>query len=116
MFKAGEPLINTVGLPGAHGATVTGTQGAEVNTPDAAAVAATTAGLVVELHIPKVANLLSRIQAIGFPSAITNLVGENAKPDVTVPNEHLHIVPILTGSATIIPPIHTPLYYQQLSC
>lgn len=36
LFKAGMPRTSTVGLPGAQGATVAGTQG--VGTPDAAAV------------------------------------------------------------------------------
>src|SRR5262245_5499793 len=53
LARAGAPATSTVGLPGAQGPVGTGTQGAGVNTPRAAAVAATTAGLVGALHIPK---------------------------------------------------------------
>jgi hypothetical protein len=49
--NAGEPVTNTV-AGGAQGAVVAGTHGAGVNTPEAAAVAACTAGLAGELHIP----------------------------------------------------------------
>lgn len=53
LLKAGLPPINTVGLPGAQGAAVTGIQGIGVSTPIAAAVAAATVGLAGELHMPK---------------------------------------------------------------
>lgn len=53
LFKAGFPPTNTVGLPGAQGAAVTGIQGIGVSTPRAAAVAAATMGLAGELHMPK---------------------------------------------------------------
>lgn len=50
--SAGTPLINTPGLQGTQGAAVWGTQGMGVRTPNAAAVAAATAGLAGQLHIP----------------------------------------------------------------
>lgn len=63
--------IRMVGLPGTHGATVIGVQGAGVGTPRAAAVAAATAGLAGQEHRPKghmLANgLLSMMLAAGIP-------------------------------------------------
>ncbi len=53
LLSVGMLLTNTVGLPGIHGATVTGVQGIGVGVPNAAAVAAITAGLVGLVHIPK---------------------------------------------------------------
>ena len=49
----------TVAEPGDQGATVFGTQGMGVSTPDAAAVAAATIGLVCVVHIPKVEILIT---------------------------------------------------------
>jgi hypothetical protein len=53
LFKAGKLAIITVAEPGTHGAGVTGVHGIGVNTPNAAVVAAATAGLAGDLHIPK---------------------------------------------------------------
>lgn len=53
LFKAGILAMRTVGDPGVHGATTTGTHGIGVNTPNAAAVAATTAGFAGLIHAPK---------------------------------------------------------------
>ena len=53
LFKAGKFAIITVGAPGAQGPGVTGVQGIGVKTPNAAAVAAATAGFAGDLHIPK---------------------------------------------------------------
>jgi hypothetical protein len=44
---------STVGAPGTQGAGVAGTHGMGVSTPKAAAVAAATSGLAMELHTPK---------------------------------------------------------------
>ena len=52
-FSAGLFPINTVALPGTHGAVNTGIHGWGVRTPNAAAVADATAGLAIEVHIPK---------------------------------------------------------------
>lgn len=46
-------LIHTSDIPGDQGVTVSGTHGAGVSTPPAAAVAAITAGLVSEEQVPK---------------------------------------------------------------
>ncbi|HEY9649506.1 MAG TPA: hypothetical protein V6C95_02505 [Coleofasciculaceae cyanobacterium] len=50
--SAGILLILVMMAPGFHGPTGTGTQGIGVRTPKAAVVAAATAGLAMELHIP----------------------------------------------------------------
>jgi hypothetical protein len=52
-FRAGALARITVGEPGAHGAGVIGTQGMGVSTPSAAVVAAATAGLAGQVHMPK---------------------------------------------------------------
>ena len=69
LLRAGIFPMRTVGDPGTQGAGVTGTQGIGVKTPRAAAVAAATAGLASELHIPKgkmfTMGLLSMILASG---------------------------------------------------
>jgi hypothetical protein len=53
LLSAGEPFIMTVGAPVTQGAVVTGMQGWGVRTPDAAAVAAATCGLLGVVHMPK---------------------------------------------------------------
>jgi hypothetical protein len=69
-FNAGLLATKTVGEPGTHGADVTGTQAAGVKTPNFAAVAAATAGLLGVLHIPKggifTTGLLSMMVAMGW--------------------------------------------------
>ena len=99
LFKAGIPPIKTVGLPGAQGATVSGTQGMGVNTPKAAIVAAITTGLVGEEHIPKVAKfsrgLLSIILAAGAP-AITLDNGNTVRGQGATPKIHWHKDPFVT--------------------
>jgi len=66
LFKAGNPPISTVELPGIHGADVFGTQGAGVKNTGGGRTVAGLAGL---LHIPKVGTfapgLLSIIVASG---------------------------------------------------
>jgi hypothetical protein len=68
--------FSTVGDPGAQGIGITGMHGAGVNTPIAAAVAAITAGLFGELHIPNggmfTTGSLSIMLAAG-PTAWTSL-------------------------------------------
>lgn len=53
LSSAGMFPIITVGAPGAHGAGITGMHGTGVRTPKAAVVAAATAGLAMDMHIPK---------------------------------------------------------------
>jgi hypothetical protein len=95
-LSAGKFAASTVGDPGAQGAGVTGTQGIGVNTPNAAAVAAITAGLLGELHIPKggifAAGLLSMILAIGMDVVIL-LTGGTCKAPGAAPKLHCSIAP-----------------------
>jgi hypothetical protein len=69
LLRAGKFAIVTVAEPGAHGPAIIGVQGIGVRTPKAAAVAAATAGLAGERHIPKggifTKGLLSIIFAAG---------------------------------------------------
>lgn len=66
-FSAGKLPTKTVGEPGTQGATIAGIQGCGFSTPGGgAAVAAATAGLAVELHIPKGKILLSIMLATGW--------------------------------------------------
>ena len=63
LIDPGFPQTRMVGTPGAQGISANGAHGAGVNTPAFAAVAAMTAGLFGQLHIPKVGSLLSMIVA-----------------------------------------------------
>jgi hypothetical protein len=100
LFRAGMPPIRTVGEPGTHGV-VTGMQGIGVNTPIAAAVAAATIGLAIELHVPNgmmfIIGAKSMIFAAGALSAFVMLVGKTIKLDGAAPKLHLSIAPIFTN-------------------
>src|SRR5690554_4479095 len=91
LFSAGILAICTVGEPGAHGAAVTGIQGIGVNTPKAAAVAAATIGLAIELHIPNgvtfIMGLLSIILAIGI-DVIVRFKGRTLRTPGAAPKLH----------------------------
>lgn len=82
---------NTVGEPGTHGADVTGTQGIGVSAPKAAAVAAATVGLAIELHIPNgrilTSGLLSIILAIGMAD-MTRFIGRTINVLGAAPKLH----------------------------
>src|SRR5579875_847977 len=54
VWRAGCPFTITLVAPGVHGDVVAGTQGAGLNTPSLAAVAAATAGFDIVPHIPNV--------------------------------------------------------------
>jgi hypothetical protein len=102
--RAGMPRTVTVGEPGAQGAAVTGTQGIGVNTPSAAAVAAATVGLAIELHIPNggmlAMGLLSMMLAAGFTSPVT--VGTaTIRLDGATPKLHVIIALIATNWAMV---------------
>jgi hypothetical protein len=100
LFSAGILPINTVGEPGAHGATVLGTQAAGVNTPNFAAVAAATTGLAIELHIPNgkilTMGLLSIMVAAGLLDVKTLLFGITIRLDGATPKLHCIIAPVHT--------------------
>lgn len=96
LFKAGMLATSTVGEPGAQGAATAGVQGIGVRTPKAAAVADATAGLAMELHIPKGAmfkkGLLSIMLAIGV-AVVVRLTGSTFSIPGAMPNEHCRAAP-----------------------
>src|SRR6478609_574734 len=91
----------TVGDPGIHGPTVTGTHGIGVSTPSAAAVAAATIGLASEVHSPNGKMLtigtVSVIVATGTLLAIVRLAGGTTSVDGATPNEHISSAPLTMG-------------------
>jgi hypothetical protein len=100
LFNAGMLPINTVGEPGAHGATVLGTQGCGVNTPSLAAVAAATTGFDIELHIPNgimlAMGLLSIMVAAGLFEVNTLFDGSTISVAGAAPKLHIIIAPVHT--------------------
>jgi hypothetical protein len=96
LFSAGIPPSITVAAPGAHGATVTGTHGIGVNTPEAAAVADATDGFEGVVHMPKggmfTLGLLSMMLAAGAPTIVL-LVGRTLSALGATPNEHIIMQP-----------------------
>src|SRR4051812_23409716 len=111
-FSAGIPRSMIVGTPGAHGATVTGTQGMGVSTPSAAAVAAATVGFASDRHIPKgrifIIGAKSRIFAAGGPSPSTG-GGATTNDDGAIPKLHFRIAPMLTSLAICEIPLSVQL-------
>lgn len=105
LFKAGKLAIITVDEPGAQGAVVTGVQGIGVSTPNAAAVAAATAGLAGDLHIAKggilTKGLLSIILAAGLFSAMVLLAGKTTNVLGAAPIVHIRLAPMFTCTAII---------------
>jgi hypothetical protein len=92
LSRAGAPPISTVDAPGVHGAGVAGMQGIGVSTPRAAAVAAVTAGLAMEEHVPNdetfSSGTLSIMVAAGAPPAITRRRGRTCNVAGTEPKLH----------------------------
>lgn len=105
LFNAGKYAIKFVGEPGVQGV-VTGVQGMGVNTPKAADVAAATAGLAKDLHIPNgrifINGLKSIILAAGLLSAITLFIGNTIKVLGAKPIVHINDAPITTCIAITI--------------
>lgn len=105
LFKAGIFPINTSGVPGVHGVTVAGTQGIGVNTPKAAAVAAATAGLAMDEHIPKggifTIGSLSIMVAAGISLVFTRLVGNTIREEGATPNGQVIMAPIHTCTGMV---------------
>ncbi len=95
-FNADVFPIKTVGEPGAHGAGITGTQGIGVRTPNAAAVAAATAGFASDWHIPKgmifFIGTLSMIVAAGMDDTVF-FSGVTIRVEGAIPNEQVHMAP-----------------------
>lgn len=99
LSKAGMPPIITVGQPGVHGV-VTGMQGIGVRTPRAAAVAAATAGLAMDMHIPKdemfTIGAQSMMLAAGAPAMVL-LTGRTLSVPGARPKGHMSIAPVVTS-------------------
>lgn len=70
LFNAGMLAMVTVADPGTQGAGITGVHGIGVSTPSAAAVAAATAGLAGDLHIPKGKMLTNGLLSIIFAAGL----------------------------------------------
>jgi hypothetical protein len=81
-------------------------QGIGVNAPSAAAVAAATIGLAIDLHMPKgrilSIGILSITVAAGMP-VMTALAGNTIKVPGASPIEHLSIAPPQTCLGIITP-------------
>src|SRR5262245_60465123 len=91
---------SAVGIPGIQGPGVTGTQGIGVKTPAAAAVAAATVGLAIELHMPKGGILTmgawSMMLAAGVPSSKIVLGSTTMSVAGAAPNVHCSVAPMRT--------------------
>jgi hypothetical protein len=103
LLSAGLLPIRTVGEPGVHGAVVAGTQAAGVKTPNFAAVAAATAGLVMVLHIPKggifTMGLLSMMVAMGRLDTMVRFSGSTINVPGATPKLHCIMAPLHTAKA-----------------
>ena len=91
----------TVGLPGAHGALVFGTQGAGVKKTGGGRLVA---GFATELHIPKggifALGLLSMMVAVGA-EVITVVCALATSEEGAVPKVHSMLAPVHTQKAII---------------
>lgn len=99
LFKAGMAPIMQVGEPGVQGA-VTGMQGIGVRTPSAAAVAAATVGLAIDMHIANGGILTigaqSMIVAAGAPAMVL-FVGSTFRVEGAMPKVHIIMAPVVTS-------------------
>jgi hypothetical protein len=100
LFNAGILSSITVALPGAQGATVIGIHGMGVSTPNAAVVAALTAGFAIEEHMANggifTIGILSIIFAAGILLVSTLFFGKTIKDAGAAPKEQVIIAPIHT--------------------
>ena len=100
LLSDGILAISTSLVPGVQGAGVTGMQGIGVKTPSAAAVAAITAGLEGELHIPngRIFNngMWSMMVAAGMLLVKTRLVGNTTSELGAAPKEQASKAPMHT--------------------
>jgi hypothetical protein len=106
LSSAGIPAIVTVGAPGTQGELVAGTHGIGVSTPSAAAVAAATVGLAIELQTPNgvifTIGTWSMMLAAGGPSHNTLFVGRTTSGAGAAPKLHVIIAPIETWFGIVI--------------
>ena len=103
LFSSGFPQTRMVGTPFTQGAGIAGVQGAGVNTPAFAAVAAMTAGLFGLLHMPKVGNLLSMMVATRRFIPCTVCWEETVSGQGAAPKTHWHTALVTTGFAIFQP-------------
>jgi hypothetical protein len=99
-----KPLASGAG-PHIQIPAVTGTHGCGVSTPNAAAVAAATAGFDIAVHIPKGSKFdipaLSCTVAAGIPEKLTLFCDVTTSDPGAVPFVHIHEAPVTTGIAII---------------
>jgi hypothetical protein len=94
--------------PGVHGAVVTGTQGAGLNTPSLAAVAAATTGFDIVPHIPKVGMLTIGANAWMLAAGVSHVTGVPIGMTASgtgmggIAIEHEIIAPLLTSGGTVL--------------
>src|ERR1700730_4629620 len=100
LLRAGIPPSMQVAEPGAQGAVVTGMQGMGVKTPSAAAVAAATVGLAMDIHMPKVGMLVMGMESAMLAAgavAFVLLVGSTMREAGATPKEHIIRAPVVTS-------------------
>jgi hypothetical protein len=99
LSSAGMKPSKTVGAPGFQGV-VTGMQGIGVNTPDAAAVAEATVGLLGVVHMPNgmmfFMGTKSMMFAAGWLPDSTRFSGVTTKVDGATPKGHVRMAPLTT--------------------
>lgn len=87
---------------------VAGRHGMGVSTPMAAAVAAATCGLDIEVHMPNGAMFtigsLSMIVAAGGPTAVTRLMGSTLRTEGATPEVHCNGAPVTTSWPMAVSP------------
>jgi hypothetical protein len=100
LSSVGELASMTVEAPGVQGAGVTGRQGIGVRTPNAAVVAAATAGLAGDMHMANgmmfTIGLLSRMLASGWFAVFTRLTGSTTRLLGAIPILHCSVAPLQT--------------------
>jgi hypothetical protein len=107
LVASGTPPAVWVGAPGAQGIPVAGTQGCGVNTPEAAAVAEITAGLLGELHMPNgimfTMGAVCTIVAVGTIGCGAPGTGVATKVDGAAPKVHCSTAPVVNGNPMSLP-------------
>ena len=106
LSSAGMKPSKTVGAPGFQGV-VTGMQGIGVNTPDAAAVAEATVGLLGVVHMPNgmmfFMGTKSMMFAAGWLPDSTRFSGVTTKVDGATPKGHVRMAPLTTWTGMSAP-------------
>jgi len=107
LSSAGMLAISTVCAPGIHGAGVAGTHGAGVGVPNAADVAAMTAGLDGAEHMPKGMMFTSGAWSMMFASGVwvsVRFTGNTTNELGAAPKLHFNIAPMHTCNGMIKTP------------